>query len=227
MKNTKSNWNDYYSRKEFKVPDFILNAIWRNFKALLCRHLKSSQPLVVIELGGANSYFYKKIRNEFNIKEYHIVDNNMVGLNLFPHKSDPGVVIHNLDLLDKDFLKKIHFSADLVFSFGLIEHFLPAETKKLTELHFKLTKLDGLVFMSFPTPTLIYKGFRKFLEITHRFPPLFERPIQIREIEDLITSQGTKLEIFRVWSTILTQFFTLTKNDLAENLESEKNNTAA
>src|SRR5687768_7733866 len=98
---TDSNWNEYYGG-EYPVPEFIVNAIWNNYEAVLRKHLGARRNLVVVELGGANSSMYPRLRRVFPVNEYHIVDNNKLGLDLFQYKTDKGTFLHELDLLRPD-----------------------------------------------------------------------------------------------------------------------------
>lgn len=206
---TQSDWNEYYSKKKFDVPPFIVNALWGNYEAVLRKHITENKTdLVVMELGGADSCFYPLFRKSFNISEYHIVDNNQYGLDLFEHKQDKGVFMHQFDLL-QGAPQDLGTQADIVFSAGLIEHFLPADTQTMVKSHFALTKPNGLVLMSFPTPTTIYWAFRFFLEKTGKFPPLFERPVSSDEILSITSNSGTTLENYKIWKTILTQLLVL------------------
>lgn len=206
---TRSDWDEYYSKAKFDVPPFIVNALWKNYEAVLRKQNADKQPsLVVMELGGADSCFYQLVRQSFNVSEYHIVDNNQYGLDLFEHKQDEGVFLHQFDLLQGN-PQDLGIQADIVFSAGLIEHFVPADTQAMVKSHFALTKLDGLVLMSFPTPTVVYWAFRYFLEKTEKFPPLFERPVPPDEIRSITSNLGMELENYKIWKTILTQFLVL------------------
>jgi hypothetical protein len=205
---TDSNWNEYYGG-EYPVPEFIVNAIWNNYEAVLRKHLEAPRDLVVMELGGANSSMYPRFRRTFPVDEYHIVDNNKLGLDLFQHKTDKGTFLHELDLLQGDV--SLGVAADIVFSAGVIEHFVPEETARVVDVHFRLVKPGGLVLISFPTPTRVYWMYRRLLETFRIFPPLFERPIAAKEIQPVLARSGTLLEMYKIWRTGLTQLLTLSR----------------
>ena len=205
------NWDEYYSRREFEVPGFIVSVLWEHYEKAIRKHLNTTKSsLVVMELGGANSCFYRRFKNAFPVGEYHILDNNELGLDLFAHKGYLGTSLHNVDLLRSN-PASIGTLADIVFSAGLIEHFVPEETRRIVEFHFEVAHPGGLVLMSFPTPTWIYWTFRRFLEKAGRFPPLFERPIQTAEVVPILPHLGTPLECYRIYSTILTQLLTISR----------------
>jgi hypothetical protein len=207
-KSPNSNWNSYYGDDKYAVPEFIDNALWRNYRAVLRKHITHNKPLRVLELGGANSCYFKRFCEDFNIENYTIVDNNQTGLDRFPYKDDPRVMTYCLDLLDNP-PETLIADYDIVLSSGLIEHFVPEETLRIVDYHFKAAKPGGLVLLSFPTPTIVYWAFRKFLEKTGQFPPLFERPITVSESERFKSLENDKLEQFNIWSTILTQLLLL------------------
>lgn len=202
------NWDSYYSDDKYAVPEFIDNALWRNYRAVIRRHATLDKPLRVLELGGANSCYFQRFCADFSIENYTIVDSNPVGMARFPHKNDARVTSIDADLLGPP-VDGISERYDIVLSSGLIEHFIPAETVRIVQQHFMAAKPGGLVLMSFPTPTLVYHGFRKFLELTDQFPPLFERPIAAAEAAGFQLGGSTRLEQFNIWSTILTQMLLL------------------
>jgi hypothetical protein len=200
----KSNWDEYYSNERYAVPDFIVNALWSRYEFVIARHIAGRSNLVVVELGGADSCFYQPFTQRFSVSEYHVVDNNRVGLESFRDKSNSTVRIHEADLLCTS-RGSLPISADIVYSAGLIEHFVPTDTERIVRTHFDLCRPGGLVLMSFPTPTMIYSCFRWLLERLDRFPPVFERPIGRGEIEPLLAPTGELLEHEVIWKTLLTQ----------------------
>jgi len=208
------NWDSYYSDDKYAVPEFIDNALWRNYRAVLRRHGAVGRPLRVLELGGANSCYFKRFCTDFQIDNYTIVDNNPVGMARFPHKDDPRVTSIQADLLGEP-LARIHEGYDVVLSSGLIEHFIPDETLRIVRQHFLAARPGGLVLISFPTPTAIYHGFRWFLERTDQFPPLFERPIDAAEARGFALGGAQQLAQFNIWSTILTQMCLLYRKNPA------------
>src|SRR5262245_40417815 len=139
MTNSKS-WDAYY--EEFPVPEFIINRMWREFSTLIRANLQTQTPLVVAELGGADSSLYPRFVNDYPVAEYHALDQNTMGLERFRQKHAPRTYTHELDLL-ADPLPAI--TADIVFSGGLIEHFDPVQTAEVIAAHFVLTKPGGLV----------------------------------------------------------------------------------
>ena len=209
------NWDSYYADDKYAVPEFIDNALWRNYRAVLRRHgVGRDRPLRVLELGGANSCYFRRFCDDFRIENYTIVDSNPVGMARFPHKDDPRVTSIEADLLGAP-LPEIAGGFDIVLSSGLIEHFIPSETLRIVDRHFDAARPGGLVLISFPTPTAVYHGFRWFLERTDQFPPLYERPITTREAASFQRPGSTELARFNIWSTILTQMCVLFRKQAA------------
>ncbi len=65
--------------------------------------------------------------------------------------------------------------------------------------------------MSCPTPTVPYWLFRKLLEKTGKFPPLFERPLSLEEVNETVDQVGFALESKVNWATILTQLLVIAR----------------
>lgn len=199
-------WTEYYD--QYQVPQFIIDRIWESYSEALSKHIQSDQSdMVIAELGGAGeNLFADKFYQRFNrLSAYHVLDNNAAGLELTRKSAKKGMTLHNIDLLDPEAVSRLGLGADIVFSAGLIEHFTEEDTRKMIESHFKLAKPGGLVLLSFPTPTQVYWIFRWLLEITDKFPPLFERPLTAKEVIQTTGSHGILLESHKIWSTILTQ----------------------
>lgn len=199
-------WTKYYNQHH--VPPFIIEQLWKNYYSALTRHIQPNQSgLIIAELGGAgeNLFADKFYQNFDKVQEYHVLDNNVTGLELTRQNAKESMILHEADLLDMDAVSTLDLKADIVFSAGLIEHFTVEDTSKMIEAHFKLVRPGGLVLLSFPTPTAIYWGFRWLLEKTNKFPPLFERPLTPKEVIQTTDKLGGLLESHKIWSTILTQ----------------------
>jgi cyclopropane fatty-acyl-phospholipid synthase-like methyltransferase len=95
--------------------------------------------------------------------------------------------------------------ADIVMSVGLIEHFSPAATRQAIENHFRFCKADGLVILSYPTPTLLYRIARWLAESVHAWKFPDERPLKRPEVHQVASEYGTLLEDRILWPLIFTQ----------------------
>lgn len=97
--------------------------------------------------------------------------------------------------------------ADVVFSVGLVEHFLPTETAKAVRAHFDLVKPSGLVVITFPTPTWLYRAARAACEAigVWKFPD--ERPLDPEEVLAVAREWGVVVFEKTLWPLIFTQYF--------------------
>src|SRR5258706_15887594 len=134
----------------------------------------------LLELGGANSFFFERIRAEVAPAEYHVLDNNATGLAKFRERigADLGVSMHHDDL----FQTRLQPVFPVVFSVGLIEHFDVERTRRAIERHFALAEAGGLVLISYPTPTWLYRLARSIAEGLNLWIFHDERPLRREEV---------------------------------------------
>ena len=163
--------------------------------------------LRVCELGGANSCFVRNLVTRFNISDYTIIDSNEYGLALCEKSNaslDTKINLVHADILglDEAFLRN---AFDIVFSVGLIEHFTQQGTQDIVAKHYSFAKPQGLVLVTFPTPTLLYRSTRKCLENIGKWSFQDERPLSFDEVTPLITSGGQIMHRSISWPLILTQ----------------------
>ena len=152
----------------------------------------------IVELGGANSSFHRKLQSRFVPREYHVIDNNAYGLSLLENR---GVILHRENCLDL----RLELEADAVFSIGLVEHFDRTGTRKAVEAHFGLAKTRGLILISFPTATWLYRGARRVAEAAGRWRFPDERPLEREEVLETASRYG-RLEYEKVlWPIVFTQ----------------------
>lgn len=83
---------------------------------------------------------------------------------------------------------------DFVYSVGLVEHFLGEDIVEIIDNHFACTKDDGIVVITFPTPTLKYKITRKIMEIMKCWQFYDECPLCWDEVEEYFQRNGRVLE---------------------------------
>src|SRR5258708_4537803 len=176
----------------------ILLAALRRYTAL-----SSPGSGCVVEFGGANSCFLDRILQELAPREYHIVDTNKYGLDLLKRRIKPeqNVKLHNISALEYSPSQP----ADVVFSVGLIEHFDPSGTEAMIRAHFKSLRPGGCAIISFPTPTWLYRGARKFTEAMGlwKFPD--ERPLRRAEVVSTSLQLGEILYEKTLWPLVFTQ----------------------
>ncbi len=156
-----------------------------------------------MEIGGANSCFLDDILKRVNPQKVHIIDLNEFGIQLLRERLGTGgrVSLHHQNCLTAE-LPEL---SDAVFSVGLVEHFNPANTREATLAHFRLVRPGGIVIISFPTPTWLYRLARSTCEALGlwKFPD--ERPLAPAEVLTTIEERGTVLFEKTLWPLILTQ----------------------
>ena len=159
--NEKTDWNKYYSERKENNSKIILTITKTTRKItdnLILSFLKRDKNNIssIIELGGADSCFYNSFRDFIPHSTYTVIDNCKVGVDIFnaKYKDDKTMAIEQ-DILNGNIDETL--KSDLVFSAGLIEHFDVSDTAAMIKKHFDYCKDNGLVLITFPTPTLLYK----------------------------------------------------------------------
>ncbi|WP_304353312.1 hypothetical protein [Brachyspira innocens] len=215
INNEKTDWNKYYSeRKEnnSKIVLAITKTTRRITDNLILNFIKKYKNNInsIIELGGADSCFYNSFRYFIPNSTYTVIDNCKVGVDIFntKYKNDKTVAIEQ-DILNENIDEKL--KSDLVFSAGLIEHFDINGTSTMIKKHFDYCNDNGLVLITFPTPTLLYRILRKFAEIIGiwKFPD--ERPLKKEEVINECKKYGSIEKIKLNFIIGLTQYIILIK----------------
>jgi putative flippase GtrA len=210
-KETATNWDAYYktvpatAKLTRKYTSSVLLSMIERFTP------ESGRAKAILEIGGANSCFLDQIVDRIQPKSYTIVDTNEYGLKLLEGKTREGC---QLELRQENVLNLgLENQADLVFSVGLIEHFYPADTRKAVLAHFDVLKPGCCLIVTFPTPTLLYRISRGFLETFSlwKFPD--ERPLQPREVINTLRERGEVLEEKLLWPLILTQYLVVVRKN--------------
>jgi SAM-dependent methyltransferase len=174
----KTDWTEYY-KKQYKVTS-LTRKISERILINLMKKYSSNKELTIIELGGANSCFYKGIRKNLRVKEYTIIDNNEFGLEKTKQSfgDDKTLKMFNQDVLDIKFQEK----TDIVFSVGLIEHFSESDIETVIQNHYNLLQVGGICIITYPTPTFLYKITRAILEALKLWRFYDETPLKKEQI---------------------------------------------
>lgn len=158
---------------------------------------------VLIELGGGNSVFYPAMRAFFPLAYLVFIDmcqcDPAITATLAQDGQAETVCADVLGDSSQWPLRIWHEQADLVFSFGLIEHFFETDTRHAVASHFDLAKPGGLVFLSFPTQPLRYRLVRSVLEMVSLWPFVGERPLTFVEVRSYASLFGMELASVPVW----------------------------
>jgi putative flippase GtrA len=158
----------------------------------------------ILEIGGANSCFIESILAETGCAHYDVVDTNHYGLELLQNRmGDRGIVhLHEVSVLGL----KMDRTADVVFSVGLVEHFDPPRTREAVLAHFEVLRPGGTAIITFPTPTLLYRITRGFLEMIGMWKFPDERPLKPPEVIAAIRGRADILIQKTLWPLMLTQY---------------------
>jgi putative flippase GtrA len=199
-----TNWDLYY-RKSFWAAGLTRQYTASVLLALLrqIRAANSTEPFVVMEIGGANSCFLDSILTEIKPQEYHVVDLNEYGLEMLRNRIAGRTDVH----LHREDVRAlpINLKASLVFSIGLIEHFDLAGTRQAILSHFQAVRTGGYVVLSFPTPTWLYRIARWTAELAGRWQFPDERPLSRDEVLNVASSHGTVMYEKTLWPLVFTQ----------------------
>ncbi|MFH1059432.1 MAG: class I SAM-dependent methyltransferase [Pseudomonadota bacterium] len=194
-----TDWNRYYEQpcpaasltRRFTAGR-LLNAITRHAP-------HRAGGLVLAELGGGASCCHDLLLKRLRPARYHVVDNNTLGLELLPRHE--RIERHQFDLRQGF----PDLRADVVFSLGLIEHFDPADTARVIQAHFDLAAPDGLVVMTFPTPTGVYRLARAVAEALGLWMFKDERPLTLAEVAATAGVSGELAQVEVLWPVVFTQ----------------------
>jgi spermidine synthase len=200
-----TDWDKYYEQP------FAASKLTRRFtshwlKTAIGTHLAGRTRIEIIEFGGGNSCFFRGLIDSLPVSRYEVADLNAKSLELFERQAReaPSVrtAAHRVNLLTETPSLR---PADVVFSVGLIEHFDPKGTREVARRHFSCVKDDGIVVITAPTPTWLYRMTRGAAETigVWKFPD--ERPLSAQEILDSGKGFGSPLLSETLWPLVLTQ----------------------
>jgi SAM-dependent methyltransferase len=196
-----TDWDRYYL-KPYRAATVSRAIVGRRLRRLIARHMEGARHFTITELGGANSCFYDMLARDFAPATYTAVDTNALGLDHLRQRAPAAHVMHR-DILCLEGAAVP--GSDLVFSIGLIEHFSPADTARAVAAHFRFVRPGGLVVISFPTPTWLYRLARSISEALGLWIFHDERPLRLAEIAPLLRSLGTLRDDFIIWPIGFTQ----------------------
>jgi len=161
-------------------------------------------PSSILELGGGNSQFLCALHARFPGARLAAIDSNPMGLRLLQDRAPKGAALTTVtaDLFEP--CAEVA-PADLVFSVALVEHFEPARTARAIAIHFAHARPGGLVIITFPTPTWLYRVTRRLAELAGAWAFPDERPLELSEVTGEVARHGDLLECRINWAVVLTQ----------------------
>jgi putative flippase GtrA/phospholipid N-methyltransferase len=219
-----TDWTEYYQR----VPPSARLTRRYTERALLqtLARFSPAGTKTMIEIGGANSCFADSILRQMRPQQYRVVDTNEHGLALLRHRfpESSRVTAINTSVLE---LVPEDGPVDVVFSVGLVEHFSREDTAKAIRAHFSVVREGGLVILSFPTPTALYRLARRLCEAAGlwRFPD--ERPLDREEVLAIAREHGTVLLGKMLWPLVFTQYLIAVRVGRQASAESSIKHKAA
>lgn len=158
-----------------------------HFRKYYLPHIKKIEdmPKKTLELGGGTGLLSRKASIRFG-SEYTIIDSNLRAKKHFEsiHNGD-GNFIH-ADLLDDEMTSQISEKYDLVFSDGLIEHFLGDDQDKIVDMHRRFCSKRGYVIIAAPTNSTFSRLFSTFVT--------YEQGLSRSEFEFLLEKNGLEIE---------------------------------
>lgn len=203
-----TDWNHYYHKA--KGVTGITRSITQKKIARSLSPYFQGKEFSVCEFGGANSCVVEKLCREFSISSYHVIDSNAYGLSLLNELSPATNLTSQIgDVLSPE--KQYQDQFDLVFSIGLIEHFDKAGTGKAIKTHLDACKTGGVVLITFPTLTFLYRSIRFMAEAMGIWEFPDERPLQFTEVANALSKNATILHQSVNWAIGLTQGYIIAR----------------
>ena len=201
-----TDWDTYYTSvpATAKLTRRYTTAILLDAIKRYAAPASPDSPFSILEIGGANSCFVDRILAGVGCARYDVVDTNRYGLDLLQNRlGDRGIVhLHEKSVLGLT----LDRTADVVFSVGLVEHFDPARTRQAILAHFDVLRTGGTAIITFPTPTLLYRIARGFIETIGMWKFPDERPLEPPEVIAAIRGRADILFQQTMWPLILTQY---------------------
>jgi hypothetical protein len=201
-----TDWNRYYDKP---IPTARLTRRYTGhwLKTMMKKYTDGKSQLSIIEFGGGNSCFFKGLTAALPIARYEIVDLNAKSLKLFEEQAREVLFVraaaHRADLLIESPALE---PADIVYSVGLIEHFSPEGTLEVARRHFSCVKPGGIVIITAPTPTWLYRTTRGVAEFIGAWQFPDERPLAPAEIISAGDGLGMPRYSATLWPLVLTQY---------------------
>lgn len=200
-----TDWDAYYARP-YATTRFTRRITGNLLENLIKKFRPSTEPLKIVELGGANSCFYEQLTSALQPSCYDVADNNELGLDAFRKKALPEYhsTAHALNVLSPE-VERLKERYDVCFSVGLVEHFNTKGTAQSIASHFTMLRPGGVAIITYPTPTWLYRITRWTAEKLGQWIFWDERPLREPEVLEAVRPYGDVLHKQINWWIILTQ----------------------
>ncbi|MFN3214186.1 MAG: SAM-dependent methyltransferase [Henriciella sp.] len=197
-----TDWDEYYA-KPASTARFTRKISERKIINLMRTYCRTEHPEIA-ELGGANSCFVDAVCEQMEPQTYVAIDNNAYGIGLLNQRFENSSLVTG-QLQDALEISSPERRFDIVYSVGLIEHFNLENTARCTQSHFELCKPGGIVLITFPTPTLLYRVLRGVIELAGQWKFHDERPLGFNEVQAAARDYGDLVHSSINWLIGLTQ----------------------
>ena len=206
-----TDWDRYY-RQPARFAWITRRVTARRLLTIVDRFMPAAAVRHVVELGGGNSLTLARFADHYPEARLTAVDANAFGLQLLTERvaGDARLVTVNADALTLP----PTFSADVVYSTGLVEHFAPDGTARAVAAHFDQVRPGGLVVITYPTPTWLYRLVRAGATVLGVWAFPDERPLRHDEVAREAARHGRVLDLSINWAVLLTQGVLVARRDL-------------
>jgi len=167
--------------------------VWRNYRFLL--HGLNIPQGSLLELGSSTGLNSLQLSKKYKLKPT-LVDQSKIALamadQLYRHsKILPKLIQQDVVklTLDKQF--------DFVHSHGLLEHFLPSVQLIVFHNHAKYVCPGGWLICWVPTPDILYRASRWYLENTGQWIFGYEKPLLVKEFMSFFHQEGFQIRKIR------------------------------
>ncbi|UCG03073.1 MAG: class I SAM-dependent methyltransferase [Candidatus Heimdallarchaeota archaeon] len=151
--------------------------VWRNYRILL-HGLKIPQGSL-LEIGSSTGLNSLRLSKKYNLKPT-LVDTSKFALALAYRLYSRSYIIPKL--IQKDVLElSLNQQFDFVHSHGLLEHFKHSAQLVAFQNHAKHVRPGGWLICWVPTPDILYRLSRWYLERTGQWIFGYEKPLHLRD----------------------------------------------
>jgi len=198
----RTDWDAYYRRPSLFAPA-ARRVTARKLVAIVDRFAPSAAAGHFVELGGGNSALIRRFAAHYPRAHFTAVDTNALALQMLSERfgGDARLTTVAGDALRLDRT----LEADVVFSTGLVEHFDPDGTARAVAAHFEQARPGGLVVITYPTPTWLYRLVRGAAATLGLWAFPDERALTHDEVVREASRHGGVLELSITWAIVLTQ----------------------
>ena len=178
MSTPPSNWNLYAQNSLTPlIRAHYFFTVWRNYLCLLYRLPISGESL--LDIGSSTGQISLRLLKKYQFNPTLVdTSSSALGQAYQLYQSNgikPTLALKNV--LKLDLSKKF----DFVHSHGLLEHFIGNDRQQAFNNHLKHVRLGGWLICWVPTPDLLYRINRWYLEKTNQWIFGFEQPLTLKE----------------------------------------------